>query len=49
VIESTDKIGMLRVYMPCVYVCNMIDKISIEELGIIHTHRKRERERERER
>jgi ribosome-interacting GTPase 1 len=24
---------MLRVYMPCVYVCNMIDKISIEELG----------------
>mmetsp|Transcript_19887 Transcript_19887/g.55211 ORF Transcript_19887/g.55211 Transcript_19887/m.55211 type:complete len:356 (-) Transcript_19887:174-1241(-) len=35
VIESTDKIGMLRVYIPCVYVCNMIDKISIEELDLL--------------
>lgn len=35
VIESTDKIGMMRVYIPCVYVCNMIDKISIEELDLL--------------
>lgn len=35
VIESTDKIGMARVYIPCVYVCNMIDKISIEELDLL--------------
>ena len=28
IIESTDKIGMLRVYIPCVYVCNMIDKVQ---------------------
>ena len=34
-IESTDKIGMARVYIPCVYVCNMIDKISIEELDLL--------------
>mmetsp|Transcript_22167 Transcript_22167/g.55907 ORF Transcript_22167/g.55907 Transcript_22167/m.55907 type:complete len:381 (-) Transcript_22167:102-1244(-) len=35
IVESTDKIGMMRVYIPAVYVCNMIDKISIEELDII--------------
>ena len=35
VIESTDKIGMMRVYIPAVYVCNMIDKISIEELDLL--------------
>mmetsp|Transcript_34384 Transcript_34384/g.70915 ORF Transcript_34384/g.70915 Transcript_34384/m.70915 type:complete len:378 (-) Transcript_34384:407-1540(-) len=35
IIESSDKIGMMRVYIPCVFVCNMIDKISIEELDLL--------------
>lgn len=33
--ELIDVIEGNRVYVPCIYVLNMIDKISIEELDII--------------